>query len=108
MTQTQNRLFDELGKLFTNAAGAAQGVRQEIQTLIRSQVERLVADLDLVTREEFDVVRDMAQLAREENEQLKARIAILEKGGLEGGETIQNQTVPRQRKPREPKPDSSN
>ena len=103
MTQTQNRLFGELGKLFTNAAGAAQGVRQEIQTLIRSQVERLVADLDLVTREEFDVVRDMAQLAREENEQLKARIAA-----LEGGETIQNQTAPRQRKPRAPNSDSGN
>ncbi len=102
MTQTQNRLFDEIGKLFTNAAGAAQGVRQEIQTVIRSQVERLVSDLDLVTREEFDVVRDMAQKAREENEMLKARIVA-----LEGGEVSQNQTTPRSRKPRAPKSDST-
>ncbi|HAC56847.1 accessory factor UbiK family protein [Parvibaculum sp.] len=78
MTQTQNRIFDELGRLFTNAAGAAQGVRQEIETVLRGQAERLVADMDLVTREEFEAVRAMAQLAREENEALKARIEALE------------------------------
>jgi len=78
MTQTQNRILDELGRLFTNAAGAAQGVRTEVETLIRAQAERLVADMDLVGREEFDAVRAMAQLAREENEALKARIETLE------------------------------
>lgn len=78
MTQTQNRILDEIGRLFTNAAGAAQGVRTEVETLIRSQAERLIADMDLVGREEFDVVRAMAQLAREENEALKARIEALE------------------------------
>lgn len=78
MTQTQNRVLDEIAKLFTNAAGAAQGVRQEVETVIRSQAERLVADLDLVPREEFEVVRAMAVLAREENEALKARIEALE------------------------------
>lgn len=78
MTQTQNRIFDELGRLFTNAAGAAQGVRQEIETVIKGQAERLAADMDLVTREEFEAVRAMAQLAREENETLKARIEALE------------------------------
>ncbi|MDO8288718.1 MAG: accessory factor UbiK family protein [Parvibaculum sp.] len=78
MTQTQNRVLDEIAKLFTNAAGAAQGVRQEVETVIRSQAERLVADLDLVPREEFEVVRAMAALAREENEALKARIEALE------------------------------
>ncbi|MDX5366234.1 MAG: accessory factor UbiK family protein, partial [Alphaproteobacteria bacterium] len=77
MTQTQNRIFDELGRLFTNAAGAAQGVRQEIETVIKGQAERLIADMDLVTREEFEAVRAMAQLAREENEALKARIEAL-------------------------------
>jgi len=87
MTQTQNRLFDEIGKLFTNAAGAAQGVRTEVQTLFRSQMERVVSELDLVTREEFDAVREMAQLAREENEQLKVRLAA-----LEGGKVSQNRT----------------
>ncbi len=78
MTQTQNRVLDEIAKLFTNAAGAAQGVRQEVETVIRSQAERLVADLDLVPREEFEVVRAMAALAREENEALKARVEALE------------------------------
>lgn len=78
MTQTQNRIFDELGRLFTNAAGAAQGVRQEVETVLRGQAERLIADMDLVTREEFEAVRAMAQLAREENEALKARIEALE------------------------------
>lgn len=78
MTQTQNRVLDEIARLFTNAAGAAQGVRQEVETVIRSQAERLVADLDLVPREEFEVVREMAALAREENELLKARIDALE------------------------------
>jgi len=78
MTQTQNRILDEIGRLFTNAAGAAQGVRTEVETLIRSQAERLIADMDLVGREEFEAVRAMAQLAREENEALKARIETLE------------------------------
>ena len=78
MTQTQNRVLDEIARMFTNAAGAAQGVRQEVEIVIRSQAERLVADLDLVPREEFEVVREMAALAREENEALKARIEVLE------------------------------
>lgn len=78
MTQTQNRVLDEIAKMFTNAAGAAQGVRQEVETVIRSQAERLIADLDMVPREEFEVVREMAALAREENEALKARIEALE------------------------------
>lgn len=78
MTQTQNRIFDEMAKMFTNAAGMAHGVRQEVETVMRAQMERLLAGLDLVQREEFEVVRDMAQKAREENEALKARLAVLE------------------------------
>ncbi len=78
MTTTSSRFFDELAKLMTNAAGAAQGVRREIDGLIKSQIERALNDLAIVKREEFDVVRDMAEKAREENERLKARIAELE------------------------------
>ena len=78
MTQTQNRISEELGRLFTNAAGAAQGVRQEVETVLKAQAERLLADMDLVTREEFEAVRAMAQLAREENEALRARLETLE------------------------------
>lgn len=79
MTHTENRFLDDIAKLVTNAAGAAQGVRQEVETLIRGQAERMVADLDLVPREEFDAVKAMASLARSENEALKARVAALEK-----------------------------
>ena len=78
MTQTSNRLFDEMARLMNDAAGVAQGVRREFDTLFRSQAERIVRDLDLVQREEFEAVKDMARLAREENEALRARIDALE------------------------------
>jgi BMFP domain-containing protein YqiC len=78
MTQTSNRFFDEIGRLMNDAAGAAQGVKREVDTVMRNQAERILRDLDVVKREEFDVVKDMARLAREENEALKSRIAVLE------------------------------
>lgn len=78
MTQTSNRIFDEMARLMNDAAGVAQGVRREADTLFRTQAERILRDLDLVRREEFDAVKDMAALAREENEALKARIEALE------------------------------
>jgi BMFP domain-containing protein YqiC len=78
MTQTQNRLMDEMARLMSDAASVAQGVKREAETVFRSQMERIVADLDLVRREEFEVVRDMASKARAENDALKARIAELE------------------------------
>lgn len=64
--------------MFGTAATAAQSVRGEIETLVRAQAERILNDLDVVQREEFDAVAEMARLAREENEQLKSRIAALE------------------------------
>ncbi|MGL4556011.1 MAG: accessory factor UbiK family protein [Afipia sp.] len=79
MTQTSNRFFDEIARLMNDAAGAASGVKREIETVVRSQAERILRDLDLVKREEFEAVKDMARLAREENEALKTRIAALEK-----------------------------
>ena len=78
MTQTSNRLFDEMARLMNDAAGVAQGVKREADTLFRTQAERILRDLDLVRREEFDAVKDMAALARTENEALKARIEALE------------------------------
>lgn len=78
MTQTNNRLLDEFAKLMTDAAGAAQGVRKEVGTLMRAQGERFVRDMDLVAREDFDAVKAMAQKAREENEALSTRLAALE------------------------------
>jgi len=78
MVQTTNRFFDEVGRLMNDAAGVAQGMRREFETLFRSQAERILRDLAVVQREEFEAVKDMARLAREENEALKARIAALE------------------------------
>src|SRR5580698_7959949 len=78
MTQTSNRLFDEFARLMNDAAGVASGVRREFDTLVRHQAERILRDLDLVRREEFEAVKEMARLAREENEALQARIAALE------------------------------
>jgi hypothetical protein len=78
MTQTTNRFFDEIGRLMNDAAGAAQGMKREVDALWRNQAEKVLRDLDVVKREEFEAVKDMARLAREENEALKARIATLE------------------------------
>jgi BMFP domain-containing protein YqiC len=78
MAQTTNRLFDEVGRLMNDAAGVATGVRREFDTMMRTQAERILRDLDVVHREEFEAVKEMARLAREENEALKARIAALE------------------------------
>ena len=78
MTQTSNRLFDELAKMMTDAAGAAQGVQREMQTMMRAQGEKFLQEMDVVTREEFEAVRAMAEKAREENERLEARVAALE------------------------------
>ncbi len=76
--QTRDKFFDDIGQLMTNAAGMAQGMKTEAETAMKSWMERWLAGADLVTREEFDAVREMAVKAREENESLAARIAQLE------------------------------
>ncbi len=78
MPATSSRFFDELAKLMTNAAGAASGVRKEVDSLVQTQVERVLNNLNVVKREEFDVVREMAEKARMENDKLATRIAELE------------------------------
>jgi|SRR6516225_7161862 BMFP domain-containing protein YqiC len=78
MTQINNRFLDELAKLMTDAAGAAQGMRRDFETMLKAQGERLLRDMDVVQREEFEAVKEMASKAREENEQLTARVAALE------------------------------
>jgi len=81
MTQTSNRIFDEMARLMNDAAGVAQGVRREFDTLFRAQAEKMLRELEVVSREEFEAVKEMARLAREENEALKARIEALEGKG---------------------------
>jgi BMFP domain-containing protein YqiC len=78
MPQTSGRLFDDLSRLITDAAGLAEGARREVETVVKAQFERLLAGMDVVTREEFEAVKDMAAKARSENEALAARIAALE------------------------------
>jgi BMFP domain-containing protein YqiC len=78
MVNPGNRILDDIARLATDAAGAAQGVRREVETVVKTQIERLLRDLDVVTREEFEAVREMALLAREENDKLAARLKALE------------------------------
>ncbi|MCW6509728.1 accessory factor UbiK family protein [Lichenifustis flavocetrariae] len=74
----RGRIFDDMAKLMTDAAGVAQGVRREAETAMKTQAERILSNLDVVSREEFEAVRDMAALARDENEALKRRLSALE------------------------------
>ena len=78
MVNPGNRILDDIARLATDAAGAAQGVRREVETVVKTQIERLLRDLDVVTREEFEAVREMALIAREENDKLAARLKALE------------------------------
>ena len=78
MTQTNNRFFDEVARLMNDAAGVAGGVRREFDTMMRTQAERILRELDVVQREEFEAVKEMAAKARDENERLNARISELE------------------------------
>jgi BMFP domain-containing protein YqiC len=78
MPGSQNRLLDDFARLMQNAAGMADGARREVEEFLKARMERLLAGMDLVTREEFEVVREMAVRAREENERLAARILAIE------------------------------
>jgi BMFP domain-containing protein YqiC len=78
MTQTSNRILDEMAKLMTDAAGAAQGLRQEAESLMRAQGEKILEGMDIVKREEFEAVKAMAEKARAENERLAGLVAALE------------------------------
>jgi BMFP domain-containing protein YqiC len=78
MPQPGGRIFDDFSRLMTDASGLAAGVRREIETAVRGQVERLLAAMDVVSREEFEAVKQMAVLARDENERLEKRILALE------------------------------
>ncbi|MFB0487596.1 BMFP domain-containing protein YqiC [Methylobacterium sp. OAE515] len=80
-----NRLFDDLARLMTDAAGAAQGVRREAETVVKAQLERVIRDLDVASREELDVLRDLVTNLQAQNAALTARVAALEaKSGAAG------------------------
>jgi hypothetical protein len=77
--QTENPFLDGLAKLLTEAAGAAQGARAEFEAFVKQRLEKLIADMDFVPRDEFEAVKAMAAKARSENERLEARLAVLER-----------------------------
>ncbi len=76
--QTDNRIFDDAAKLAGGAIGTLAGLRREVEALARQQVERLLERMDLVTRDEFEAVKEMAAKARAEQDDLAARLAALE------------------------------
>ncbi|MCJ2036296.1 accessory factor UbiK family protein [Methylobacterium sp. J-068] len=76
--QGSNRLFDDFARLMTDAAGAAQGVRREAETVVKGQIERLIRDMDIASREELDVLRDLVTALRSQNDALASRVAALE------------------------------
>jgi BMFP domain-containing protein YqiC len=78
MPQTSSRFFDDLSRLMNDAAGLADGARREVDQVFRNQLERLMSGMNLVTREEFEAAREMAALARTENDKLRERVAALE------------------------------
>ena len=92
--QTDNPLLDGIARIFTDAAGAAQSVRAEVDTFMRQRLEKLVTDMDFVPREEFDAVKAMAALARTENDCLAARIAALEAQVLQTQHNRSGETDP--------------
>ncbi|MCV0427878.1 MAG: accessory factor UbiK family protein [Roseibium sp.] len=84
MTQGPNRLLDDFAKLMTDAAGVAQGARREVETAFRAQAERFLSEMDVVSREEHEAVKEMAARALDKVEELESRLAALEKNGSEG------------------------
>lgn len=78
MTQTNNRLIDEIAKLATDAAAVAQGARREVETVVRSQIEKLLAEANVVSRDEFDAVKAIAVRAADEADRLRLRVEALE------------------------------
>ncbi len=78
MTQSRNSIVEELARLASDAAGMATGMRREAETLLKTQLERLLSTMDMVSREEHEAVKEMAAAARDDNERLEARIAALE------------------------------
>ena len=90
--QSQNRFFDDMARVAAGAVGALAGVRGEIEARLRDQLERVLAGMDLVTREEFEAVKAMAARAREEQEVLLQRIETLEARLAQRGRSPQNKT----------------
>jgi BMFP domain-containing protein YqiC len=100
--QTENRLLDDLARMANGALNTLAGLREEVENRVRERVERMLADMDMVPREEFDAIKAMAQKARAEQEGLAARVAELERriGELSGTSVKPKMAAPRRRTPK--------
>jgi BMFP domain-containing protein YqiC len=100
--QTENRLLDDLARMANGALNTLAGLREEVENRVRERVERMLADMDMVPREEFDAIKAMAQKARVEQEGLAARVAELERriGELSGTPVAPRKAAPRRRTPK--------
>jgi BMFP domain-containing protein YqiC len=105
--QTENRLLDDLARMANGALNTLSGLREEIETRVRERVERMLTDMDMVPREEFEAVRAMAQKARSEQEEMAARLAELERrmAGASGAKEAAARAATR-RRTATPKPES--
>lgn len=97
--QTRNRIFDDLAKVANSAVGTVAGVKDEIEQVIRHRVEHFIGNMNLVTREEFEVIQSMLEKSRNEQEDLKLRIAEL-KTDIKtlSGKTAQRRATPKRSK----------
>lgn len=86
MTQGSNRILDDFAKLMTDAAGVAQGARREVETAFKAQAERFLSEMDVVSREEHEAVKEMAVRALDRIDALEARLSALENGKSDGSE----------------------
>jgi BMFP domain-containing protein YqiC len=99
--QNSNPFLDNLARLVTDAAGVATSARREVDGLVKAQIERLLRDVDIVSRDEFEAIREMAILAREENEKLSTRILALEASlGKAGSDEAKPEKAPRSKAPK--------
>ena len=85
MAQASSRLFDNVGRMMNDAAGVADGVRREVEGMVRAQAERFVMDMNLVKREDYDALRELVQNLSAEVRTLKAEVAALKAGGPASG-----------------------
>jgi len=87
MAQASSRLFDTMGRVMNDAAGVADGVRREVESMVRAQAERFIMDMNLVKREDYDALRELVQNLSAEVRTLKAEVAALKGAGAAGGDT---------------------
>lgn len=84
MAQASSRLLDNVGRMMNDAAGIADGMRREIESMVKAQAERFVMDMNLVKREDYDALRELVQTQSAELRALKAEVAALKDGGPSG------------------------